>query len=522
MKIYQNNLAVRFEKIVAQNRSRTTIVFEENQRLSYDQLDQLSNQVARFLQDKGIGRGDRVCINLDKTAAAYCVILGCLKIGAAYFAIDPNSPIKRVESILKHCPPMVIFSEKKLQGNLFDDKTVLCEETHDRLFFCEQFSPAPLELSDPAIPSDIAYIMFTSGSTGVPKGAVMTQANLLHFIDWAVHDYQFTPEDIHTHINPLYFDNSVFDIYSTFFSGGTLVSFKTALLQDPSGIVEKINRFKCTVFFSVPSMLMFLQSTKVIDRKVMGSLKRIIFGGEGYPKARLKELYDLLGNKTRLVNVYGPTECTCICSSYLTNAGDFENLEGYPPIGSMTANFSYYLLEENRQVSNGEIGELCLGGPCVGQGYFNQPELTQKSFVQNPLNHAFEERIYRTGDLMRFNSQDGKLWFVGRKDFQIKHQGYRIELEEIEHAMAAIAGVDEAIALHTMEEGISRIIGIVATQKGFKPSIIRSQVAQIIPKYMVPSKIEIIDKMPKNANGKTDRKKLKEMFINEQVQSVVI
>ncbi len=522
MKNYQNNLAVRFEKIVSQNRNRTAIIFEEHQRLSYDQLDQLSNQVARFLQDKGIGRGDCVCINLDKTAAAYCVILGCLKIGATYFAIDPNSPVKRVVSIFNHCPPVVIFSEKRLQGNFFDDKTILCEEIHDKLSFCEQFSSAPLELSDPAIPSDMAYIMFTSGSTGVPKGAVMTQANLFHFIDWAVRDYQFTTDDIHTHINPLYFDNSVFDIYSTFFSGGTLVSFKTTLLQNPSGIVEKINRFKCTVFFSVPSMLMFLQSTKVIDSNLMGSLKKIIFGGEGYPKGRLKELFDILGKRTQLINVYGPTECTCICSSYLINAGDFGNLEGYPPIGNITANFSHYLLEENRRVSDGDVGELCLGGPCVGQGYFNQPELTKKAFVQNPLNHTFEERVYRTGDLMRFNFQDGKLWFIGRKDFQIKHQGYRIELEEIEHALAAVEGIDEAIALHTVEDGISKIVGVVSSRKDLKPSVIRSQAAQLIPKYMVPNKIKIIDRMPKNANGKTDRKKLKEMFINEQVQSGVI
>ena len=522
MSTYQNNLARRFEEIVNCYGEESALIFDENKRVTYHELDKLSNQVARFLLKNGLKRGDVVSINLDKTVAAYCVIIACIKIGVAYFAIDPASPVKRIENIFKQCEPKLIFSQTKFSNPAWNEKTIVCQDEYGSLEFCAKYDSGPLKLSDPALTSDIAYIMFTSGSTGSPKGAVMTQANLFGFIDWAVKDYQFTPQDVHTHINPLYFDNSVFDIYSTFFSGGALVPFKTALLQNPSGIVEKIQQFKCTVFFSVPSMLMFLQSTKVIDPDLLGSLKKIIFGGEGYPKARLKELFDVLGKRAQLINVYGPTECTCICSSYLITQSDFDSLEGYPPIGSLTANFNYCLLDENRQVSDGDTGELCLGGPCVGQGYFNQLELTQKAFMQNPLNTSFEERIYRTGDLMRYNSNDGKLWFVGRKDFQIKHQGYRIELEEIEHALAAIKEIDEAIALHTVEDGISRIIGVVSSLKDLKPSDIRSQVARIIPKYMVPNKIEIIDRMPKNANGKTDRKKLKEMFLSEQVQSGVI
>ncbi len=510
---YKNNLAVRFKKVVDSYGSRPALLFEEGRAISYAQLDHRSNQVARFLQGKGIGRGDRVCINLDKTVAPYCIIFACLKIGAVYFATDPKNPAKRIEKIFEQCPPSLIFSGADLDLDSWHEKTIVCPETYDKLDFCEDLDPGPLDLPDPVKPSDPAYIMFTSGSTGLPKGAVMTHANLSLFIDWAIAEYDLVPQDIHTHINPIYFDNSVFDMYSTFFSGGALVPFKTDLLQDPQGVVRRIEQFGCTVFFSVPSMLIFLQSLKAIDARALASLKKIIFGGEGYPKIKLKQLYEELGQQTQLINVYGPTECTCICSSYLIDSSDFENLDGYPPIGDMTANFSYYLLDGNREVAPGEVGELCLGGPCVGLGYFNQIELTQKVFVQNPVNDKFAEKIYRTGDLLRFNPDDGKLWFVGRKDFQIKHQGHRIELEEIEHALAAIAGIDEAVALHNIEEGISKIIGIVASREVLNPGAIRSQLTEIIPKYMVPNKVHIIERMPKNANGKTDRKKLRESYL---------
>src|SRR5262249_31131391 len=164
--------------------------------------------------------------------------------------------------------------------------------------------------------SDPAYIMFTSGSTGVPKGAVIGHDNLLHFIGWTQTQYDFTPDDVHTHLNPLYFDNSVFDIYSTFFTGGELVPFDWNSLQDPAALAGRVRAMRCTVWFSVPSLLMYLQVMKVATRSHLGTLRKIVFGGEGFPKPRLKQLFDELNPAAELHNVYGPTECTCICSSY--------------------------------------------------------------------------------------------------------------------------------------------------------------------------------------------------------------
>lgn len=508
--LYRNSLPTQFARIAEENADRTALLFDSGKEISYRQLDFFSNQAARFMLGRGLSRGDRVCIHLDKTVAAYALVLGCIKTGIAYFATDPASPESRLDAILSQCPPALVFSAftDRLAAQ-WRERIVLCEGEGIELWANQDGSA--LRLSDHVTFSDAAYIMFTSGSTGTPKGVVITHANLHFFVDWAVNEYGFTPDDRHTHLNPLYFDNSVFDIYSTFFSGGTLVPFTSKMLQDPIGVVDRIDRHKCSVFFSVPSMLIYLQTTKAIEKGSMRSLRKIIFGGEGYPKTKLANLYDCVGEHAELINVYGPTECTCICSSYSISAKDFENIEGYPPIGSVISTFSYHILDGDCAVQPGEVGELCLGGPCVGHGYFNRRELTRNAFVQNPLNTSFEDRLYRTGDLMRLD-MDGKLWFVGRKDFQVKHQGYRIELEEIEHGLAKIEGVDEAAAVQAFEAGVSRLIGFVGSKVSLQSENLRRSVAKFVPKYMVPSKIFVLDRLPKNPNGKIDRKKLLELY----------
>ena len=192
----------------------------------------------------------------------------------------------------------------------------------------------------------------------------------------------------------------------------------------------------------------------------MPSLKKIIFGGEGYPKPMLARLFDAVGDRTTLYNVYGPTECTCICSVYPIGAVDLADLKGLAPLGHLIPNFSYVIVDEaNREAAPGQVGELCLGGPCVGLGYYNDLRQTAEVFIQNPVHDRFFDRVYKTGDLVRYDPADGKIHYVGRADSQIKHQGYRIELGEIEHALTCVAGVDEAAAIYTN----GRIVGVVAS-----------------------------------------------------------
>lgn len=512
MALHWYNVAQVFNDAVARFGDRTALAFDRDHVFTYRQVDMLSNQAARFLLSKGIRKGDRIALSLEKCPAAYALVLAALKVGAAYVALDPRNPAARREAILKQCTPSLVFSDRLLGQEEGPAATVLSPEKLEAPEFCNGFPTEPVDTADRVTGSDPAYIMFTSGSTGIPKGVVISHDNLLHFIGWTQSQYGFTPEDIHTHLNPLYFDNSVFDIYSTLFTGGTLVPFDFDSLQDPVALVNRVRTMKCTVWFSVPSLLMFLQVMKVATRSNLGTLRKIIFGGEGFPKLKLKLLFDELGMQAELHNVYGPTECTCICSSYRLSMDDFHDMNGFPPLGRLTGNFTQYILDDSRPVPAGEVGELCLGGCCVGLGYFNRPDLTAAAFVQNPVNGEFREIIYRTGDMVRLDSSEGKLYFVGRRDLQVKHMGYRIELEEIQYALVTIEGVDEAAVLHRKSEELSEIIAVVAAKQPLSPPVIRKELASRIPQYMIPSKFHIVGRMPKNANGKTDRSALIRQF----------
>jgi D-alanine--poly(phosphoribitol) ligase subunit 1 len=368
-----------------------------------------------------------------------------------------------------------------------------------------------------------AYVMFTSGSTGVPKGALMSHGNVLNLINWSSETYSITPDDRLTNVNPLYFDNSVFDIYSALFTGACLVSINKAETRDPKCLVSRIDQEACTLWFSVPSLMMFLQTMRATDGRHLRSIRRFIFGGEGYPKAKLQALFDRYKESSEFHNVYGPTECTCICSSYQISEVDFADTSGFAPLGQIAPNFNFLILDEElRAVAAGEAGELCLLGPNVGLGYINDAVRTSHSFIQNPLNSDYREITYRTGDRVRINPADGKIYILGRQDNQIKHMGYRIELEEIETALHRLEHVQEAAALHMTVNGLSRIIGVVAARSGLSEAHLQAQLKAIIPDYMIPSTIYFEPELPKNSNGKVDRRKLAEKYLPQPLKKGVL
>lgn len=502
------NLIALWDEVVENHRNRIALRFSEAGYFTYEQLDGLANQFAGFLSDHGVSKGDRVAICLEKSVSAYAIIFACLKIGAPYLALDPRNPRSRLADIMEQCRPSIFFRQADMEDFMNAIPSFVCPEGEILPDFCNTYERTTFRPVYALNGSEPAYLMFTSGSTGSPKGAVMSRDNLFHFIDWTRTAYRFLPEDIHTHLNPLYFDNTVFDIYSTFFSGGTLVPFDFNILQSPSLLAKRIREMRCSVWFSVPTLLIFLQVTKVVNEYNLGSLRVIIFGGEGYPKPKLKALRQALPG-TRLFNVYGPTECTCICSSREIEDADFIDLEGFPALGGMTHVFNYCILDGDHPVPKGEIGELCLGGVCVGLGYWNRRDLTEKVFVQNPVNTAYFERIYRTGDLVRLNPEDGLVYFMGRKDFQIKHQGYRIELQEIETVLNQYEAVDQAGVVYLKNpEKSGEIIAFLALSGSLKENQIREFARQHLPAYMIPNRFYFLDSLPKNANGKIDRNKL--------------
>jgi D-alanine--poly(phosphoribitol) ligase subunit 1 len=350
--------------------------------------------------------------------------------------------------------------------------------------------------------ADPAYIMFTSGSTGTPKGAVMSHANVLNFIAWGQERFQITPQDILSNANPIYFDNSVFDFYASIFSGASVVPISAQQVRDPRQLVGAINSAGCTIWFSVPSLLVYLLTTRALTATDFPAVRKIIFGGEGFPKPKLKKLFDLFGQRADLENVYGPTECTCICSAHTIVASDFEDMKALATLGFLATNFDYEILPKG---PDRDAGELFLRGPNVGLGYYNDADRTAQAFVQNPTHRRYADIGYRTGDLVR-REANGQLHFTGRADFQIKHMGYRIELEEIEAALAVVPEVKEcAVIYRKLGDGLGEIVGFAALATPKAPEKLIQEVAEIVPPYMVPRRVTVLDELPKNANGKIDR-----------------
>jgi D-alanine--poly(phosphoribitol) ligase subunit 1 len=517
--MYEYNLAIRFQDIVERYPQRPSIWFNEREKYTFAELNRAANRLARLLLQQGVTTGQVVCITGAKTIHTFAFMLACLKIGAVYSLFDPDSPVERLRKIFFTCRPRFVAAEPELLQSLASTLAELAAIPFEHNM--EAISSRTSGIEDQNLTASYSitgenpcYIMYTSGSTGFPKGAVMTHANVLNLIEWSRETFGITCEDIQTNVNPLYFDNSVFDFYSALFNGACLVPFSKQEVRDPKLLVEKVDVAGCTLWFSVPSLLIFLQMMKATDGRYLRTIKRFIFGGEGYPKAKLKALYDTYSNTGEFFNVSGPTECTCICSSYKITATDFKDLQGFPPLGSIAANFSYLILDEDgRKVTDGELGELCLLGPNVGKGYYNDPERTKASFVQNPYNDEFSEIMYKTGDLVRFEPSDGKLYIHGRKDNQIKHMGYRIELEEIENALHRVEDVSEAVALHSTNGGLSQILAVVAFRQDVSDEQLRQELRKIIPDYMIPSVFFREETLPKNPNGKVDRKHLHEKYL---------
>ncbi len=509
---YTYNLSLKFREVVERFSDKVALQYPEGKSFTFFELDYLSDQLAGFLLQKELQQGDVIAILNEKSVYGYALMIACLKTGIIYTNLDSASPWVRLQKIISTCKPKAVFYDEGLKETFSELKSDFPD--------LQEFHLSAIQLKrrediiNPLIDQNFhggspAYIMFTSGSTGFPKGAVMSHSNLLHFIEWGRVTFKVTSSDIFTNANPIYFDNSVFDFYVSVFNGATLVPLSHSLVKNPKDLVKAINASGCTIWFSVPSLLVYLLTTKVLKENDFPNISRISFGGEGFPKNKLKQLYELYSHRMTLFNVYGPTECTCICSSYEITENDFNNMNELAPLGLMAPNFGYEILPLSEE--NPALGELSLIGPCVGLGYYNDTERTVKSFVQNPK-VSFNQIMYKTGDLVERMS-NGYIHFRGRIDNQVKHMGYRIELEEIEAAFSTLSYVDEVgVIYEKINAELGQIKAYISINKpGLSETDIVDDIRRIVPSYMVPRKIMVLERLPKNQNGKIDRKQLKEL-----------
>ena len=503
------NLGSLFEEIVSKYKNNNAILYPDGRKLTYSDLSEITQKTVSKFRSLGLVKDDKLLISGDKSPLMFASIIAALKIGIVYSVFDSDIPGERLKKIIQLCQPSL------LMGSTNDHINIAAENIVDACLFSELEGVPLIEQlntnlkdDDSNSGTDIAYIVFTSGSTGSPKGATMSHANVFELIDWSLEEFDFGPGEILTNLNPCYFDNFVFDFYSSIFTGATIVPFTKNELRNPQQLVSTIYELGCTSWFSVPSLLIYLDAMKAFSKANFSKLRRFIFGGEGYPKAKLLNLYNAFKENVNFYNVYGPSECTCIASCYKVSDIDFDNVEGFLPIASLIHNFEYFIVDENLKiVPHNEKGELCLLGPAVGLGYFNQPELTERSFIfkEQIQGQSGRESVYRSGDIVSFNPSDSKLYIYGRKDNQIKHMGYRIELEDIENALMRLPYIIQAACIHSYHNGVSRINAFLAVSEKHLILQIKMDLASLLPVYMIPTHFNFLDDLPKNKNGKVDR-----------------
>jgi D-alanine--poly(phosphoribitol) ligase subunit 1 len=478
---------------------------------SFGELKALAERCAAALAAHGIGHGDVVALQLPKRRTAYALLLACLRIGAPYVFLDPKNPPSRTAQILALLQPKILFSESDTI-NPFGEALILTK-AGDETWLANVGRTAGNAVSSTVVGTDPAYIMFTSGSTGEPKGAVIPHQGVLSLMKWAREMVGNPARERFTGINPLHFDNSVFDIYCGLLNGAALVPVETSEVANPAAWIKTVRAAEATIMFAVPTLFLILDQLGLLTPKALPDVRMFQFGGEGYPIGKLREFHDRFAGTARLINVYGPTETSCICSSIevtpeILTAPDRE----FPPLGGMHPDFAYAVLDDQlKPAIPGQAGELWIGGPCVGLGYYANPEETTVRFRQDPRQNSFRAIYYRSGDRVR-EDEKGILWFQGRVDNQVKIRGHRIELEEIDLAVQSITAVRRAVAVVLTGIDGDEIAVAYAADRAVAAEEVLAVCKDKLPAYMRPAQVAQFNELPRNANGKVDRKAAKVLF----------
>ena len=488
--------------------------------ISYQTLVTKANQIAHTLLKVGVKPQDRVGIYLDKSIEAIIAIFGILKTGAIYVPLDPQAPVQRIAYILDNCQIRTLIGSADKISALYATKASTLAVERLILIDEETIIPPPASSitlitgseveqaktgtpADPLITEqDTAYILYTSGSTGQPKGVVISHRAALSFVNWAYAAFQITPEDRVSNHAPLHFDLSIFDIFSTLKAGGSVILVPGTLAVFPNSLADFIEKQRITVWYSVPTALIRLVLYGRLTQHKLQALRIILFAGDVFPIKYLRQLMTDIP-QADYYNLYGPTE-TNVCTYYQVSSIPLEYTETLP-IGKPCANSETFILNEQHQIiADDARGELAVSGPNLMTGYWGLQK--ENLYVQHPTDPT--QRLYCTGDYVQRDT-DGNYRYYGRRDHMIKSRGYRIELGEIERVIQQHDAVNYVAIIAVPNEEMGNIItAYIVTTDGEKIADLPAYCARYLPKYMLPHSFEYRGSLPETSTGKIDKKRL--------------
>jgi amino acid adenylation domain-containing protein len=509
----------------AERRPEATALVDGDRRVTYEALETGANRLARLLRERA-RRGDRIGLLLPKSPAAITAMLASLKAGTIYVPLDPEGPAARLEKILRAAECSILLASapavpllRQLDPALRSDLVWMGDAPADAGDLPAAFDESDAAALSPEPPGDggggddPAHLLFTSGSTGAPKGVVVAQRNVIAFVTWSNAYFGLDESDRISCHSPLVFDLSTWDLFGGFAAGAEVHLVPPQLNLFPVRLIDFMRTHRLTQWFSVPSLLAYLARFDAVQPGAFPDLRRIIWCGEVFATPALRYWMERVPHAS-FTNLYGPTETT-IASSYFTVAAPPSEPGAAVPIGRACGGETLHILGHDLgSLPPGEVGEIAIGGAGVTLGYWRDPERTEAAFVSLPSGG----RVYRTGDLGR-RDDDGLIHFLGRKDSQIKARGHRIELGEIEAALHAMPEIAQGavVALAAERFGGHMICCAYVPRAGMEvsPAAARERLAALVPRYMLPARWRAMERLPANANGKVDRVALHDMFADE-------